>query len=191
MKKIVILLSAMIAATSPALGQSQTGEGVMITGLTKAYQASCNGVTFALWYSPQSDLAHMRDDNPAEFDRDRVVMVVTNSEAPANRRFAFTEPKPLAGFVRLFKSAGSRWQDITGPQIDPHHTGSANKVEMRFEGVGDSYSSVLVYPAFTTIADPQDIVKGDYILRFAAYPYLEVEGSACPLTLPDLPIRVR
>lgn len=191
MKHLFPFLSALFVAIMPAAGQSQTGGTAMLTGLTKAYEADCNGVGFALWYSPQSDLAHMRDENPEDFARDRLVMVVTNKQQPADRRFAFTEPKPLAGFVQLFRKSGANWQNLTAAQIDPHHTGSASKVAMRFEGVGDSFASTVVYPAFTTITDPQTIVRGDYLLRLTAYPYLEVEGKACPLDLPDLPIRVR
>ncbi|WP_148292693.1 hypothetical protein [Paracoccus aminophilus] len=163
----------------------------MIKGLTKAYETRCNGVTFALWYSPQSDLAHMRDEDPVDFDRDRLVMMVTNTQPPADRRFAFTEPKPLAGFARLFKQSGGRWVDISAEQIDPRHAGKASKVKMRFEAVGDVYTSTLVYPAFTTITDPQKIERGDFLLRLAAFPYIEVEGQPCELHLPDLPIRVR
>lgn len=162
----------------------------MVEGLTKAYEAHCNGVIFALWYSPQSDVAHMRDESPSKFDRDRLTMVVTNIQQPANRRFAFTEPKPFAGFARLFRKTSGRWIDITAEQIDPHHSGSPAKVNMRFEAVGDAYASTIVYPAFTAIVNPQDIESGDYVLRLAKFPYLEVEGQPCPLNLPDLPISV-
>ena len=191
MKIIAILWTALLVTTLPHTGYSQTEGKNMIQGLTKAYESQCKGVTFELWYSSQSDIAHMRDENPADFARDRMVMVVTNSQPPANRRFAFTEPKPLPGFARLLKQAGGNWVDISAEQIDPHHAGGASKVNMRFESVGDVFTSTTYYPAFTTIANPQDIDRGDYALRLTAFPYLEVEGQPCLMNLPDLPIRVR
>lgn len=191
MKIAATLCTALLATIIPHAGYSQTEEKNIIQGLTKAYEAQCNGVTFELWHSPQSDIAHMRDENPASFARDRMVMVVTNSQPPADRRFAFTEPKPLPGFARLLKQVGGNWVDISAEQIDPYHTGRASKVNMRFEAVGDVFTSTTYYPAFTTIANPQSIDRGDYVLRLAAFPYLEVEGQPCPMNLPDLPIRVR
>lgn len=177
MKIIAILCTALLVTTLPRAGYSQTEGTNMIQGLTKAYESQCNGVTFELWYSPQSDTAHMRDENPADFARDRMVMVVTNSQPPANRRFAFTEPKPLPGFARLLKQTGGRWIDISAEQIDPHHAGSASKVKMRFESVGDVFTSTTYYPAFTTIASPQNIDSGDYVLRFTAFPIWRLKGS--------------
>lgn len=191
MKNVTILCIAILAITLPQVGCSQTEGKNMLQGLTKAYEAQCKGVTFELWYSPQSDIAHMRDENPVDFARDRMVMVVTNSQPPANRRFAFTEPKPLPGFARLLKRAGGSWVDISAEQLDPHHAGSASKANMRFEAVNDVFTSTTYYPAFTTIANPQNIDRGDYVLRLAAFPYLEVEGQPCPMNLPDLSIRVR
>lgn len=175
----------------PHSGYSQTEGKSMIHGLTKAYESSCSGVKFELWYSPQSDTAHMRDESPTDFARDRMVMIVTNKQSPANRRFAFTEPKPLPGFARLLRKTGAGWVDISSEQIDPYHTGRASKVDMRFEGVGDVFASTTYYPAFTTIVNPQSIDRGDYLLRLTAFPYLEVEGQPCQMNLPDLPIRVR
>ena len=174
----------------PHVAYSQADGKSMIKGLTKAYEASCSGVSFEVWYSPQSDTAHMRDENPTDFARDRVVMIVTNSQPPANRRFAFTEPKPLPGYVNLLRKAGGGWVDLSSEQIDSRHTGRASKMNMSFEGVGDVFASTTYYPAFTTIADPQSIERGDYVLRFTVFPYLEVEGQPCPMKLPDLPIRV-
>lgn len=132
MKIAGTLCTALLATMNPHAGYSQTEGKNMIQGLTKAYEAQCNGVTFELWYSPQSDIAHMRDENPADFARDRMVMVVTNSQPPASRRFAFTEPKPLPGFARLLKQVGGNGVDISAEQIDPYHTGRASKVNMRF-----------------------------------------------------------
>lgn len=191
MKTIATICAAFLVITIPHVGYGQTEGENMLRGLTRAYEAQCNGVTFELWYSPQSDIAHMRDENPEDFARDRLVMVATNSQEPASRRFAFTEPKPLPGFARLLKQAGGRWVDISAEQIDPRHVGSASKVNMRFESVGDAFMSTTYYPAFTTITNPQDIDRGDYVLRLTAFPYLEVEGQPCPMNLPDLPIRVR
>ena len=191
MKVIATLWIVLFVVALPHVGYSQGKGKNMIQGLTKAYESQCSGVTFELWYSPESDVAHMRDENPSDFSRDRVVMVVTNSQPPANRKFSFTEPKPLPGFARLLKQTEGAWIDISAEQVDPHHTGSASKVNMRFESVGDAYTSSIYYPAFTTITNPQNVDRGNYILRLAAFPYLEVEGQSCPMKLPDLPIRVR
>lgn len=191
MKVVTTLCIALLAITPPQAGCSQT-EGKNITQeLTKAYEAQCKGVTFELWYSPKSDIGNMRDENPVDFARDRIMMVVINSHPPANRRFSFTEPKPLPGFARLLKWTGGSWADISAEQLDPHHAGNASKANMRFEAVGDVFTSTTYYPTFTTIANPQNIDRGDYVLRLTAFPYLEVEGQPCPMNLPDLPIRVR
>lgn len=191
MKIGATLCTAILATALPQAAFSQVEGKSVFQGSTKAYESQCNGVTFELWYSPQSDTAHMRDENPVDFARDRMVMVVTNSQPPANRRFAFTEPKPLPGFARLLKRAGGGWVDISSEQLDPHHAGNASKANMRFEAVGDVFTSTTYYPAFTTIANPQSIDRGDYVLRLTGFPYLEVEGQPCPMNLPDLPIRVR
>lgn len=190
--KIVFALSVALLFTLPShTGYSQTEGNRMIQGLTKAYETSCNGVAFELWYQPQSDTVHMRDENPADFTRDRLVMIVTNSQPPANRRFALTEPKALPGFARLLKQVGEGWVDISGEQLDPRHTGSASKVNRCFKSMGDVVASTSYYAAFTTIADPKDIERGNYILRLTAFPYLEVDGQPCSISPPDLPIQVR
>jgi len=184
-------LTVWLAAGLFTTAQAQT-EGTGITeGLKKVYETHCNGVTFALWYSPQSDVTHLRDESPSDYARDRLTMLVSNALQPADRQFSFTEPKPLASFARLYKKVGERWKDITVEALDPRHSGSASKKNMRFKRIGDTYASTTVYPAFTTITNPQDIEQGDYLLRFRMHTYLEVEDQPCPLSLPDLPINVR
>lgn len=191
MKTITTHCAALLVAVVSLAGCSQPKGSDMTHGLTKAYEAQCNGVTFALWYSPQSDIAHMRDAFLVDFARDRMVMVVTNSQPPASRRIAFTEPKPLASFARLLKREDGSWVDISVEQLDPFHAGHASKVNTRFEAVGDVFTSTTYYPVFTTLADPQNIDRGDYVLRWKAFPFLEVEGQPCMMNLPDLSIRVR
>ncbi len=182
---IAMLLSACVA------GVTHAGGPQMLDGLTKAYETRCGAVGLAVWYSPTSEVAHFRDDDPAVFDKYRIVIALTNLEAPADRAFTFTPPAPLGEFFTLYRAQDGAYADVTDIQIDPLHSGSSATQKLRFEAVGETYTTATVYPAFTTIAARDNLGRGDYLVRIKPYVMLETDGKSCTVQVPDLKIKVR
>ena len=189
-------LTALIAATvictaCTAQSAQSTKESKMIDGLTRAYATTCGAVGLELWYSPKAELAYLRDDDVEDVYKYRIVFAVTNTAPPADRRVSFTAPKPLGNFVQLFRQTGDQMREITHSQVDPRHAGQPEPTHLRFEGVGEVWYSSLAYPALTTIANPADLIAGDYVIRIRDYAMIEADGQACTIHLPDLKVRVR